>query len=335
MRQLLSSFAGAQSPGFRTGHKHACPDSMRVEWLKICSDGKRIGSGQRFMTQPIKSRKRRIPRSPHAKLFGTGELNPILKCSVIVAHPADEVVGAGCLISKLVDVTVLHVTDGAPDDMKYARAAGFQEREEYAEARRKECISALALANVPPDRIVDFQLKDQCASSCLASLTKRITTFLQQSAADIVVTHPFEGGHPDHDATAFATHAALRLMKDNGFRPPALFEMALHPGHDGKAKVPEFLPGPEKETTTLLLDERATALKQSMFECLQSQRESLNASPFGPEKFRQPETYDFTTPPNGGKLYYESFDWAPRWDEWQTLARQALEDLFSRQAVAR
>lgn len=286
------------------------------------------------MTQPIKSRKRRFPRSPHAKLFGTGDLNPILKCSVIVAHPADEVVGAGCLISKLVDVTVLHVTDGAPCDMEYARAAGFEERSEYAATRRQECISALAMANVPANRIVDLQLTDQCASNCLADLTRRITTFLQHSGADIVVTHPYEGGHPDHDATAFATHAAVRLMKRNGLRPPALFEMALHPGKDGKAKVPEFLPGPEKETTTLLLDERATALKQRMFECLQSQRESLNASPFGPEKFRQPEIYDFTTPPNGGTLYYESFDWAPRWDEWQSLARQALADLFPRKSVA-
>lgn len=283
------------------------------------------------MTQSIKTRKQRLPRSPHSKLFGTGDLNPILKCSVIVAHPADEVVGAGCLISKLVDVTVLHVTDGAPCDMEYARTAGFHEREEYAAARRNECISALAMANVPADRIVDLRLTDQCASNYLADLTMRITTFLQHSGADIVVTHPYEGGHPDHDATAFATHAAMRLMKRNGLRPPALFEMALHPGKDGKAKVPEFLPGQERETTTLLLDERATALKQRMFECLQSQRESLNASPFGPEKFRQPETYDFTTPPNGASLYYESFDWAPRWDEWQLLARQALADLFPRE----
>ncbi|MBC8031201.1 MAG: PIG-L family deacetylase [Pyrinomonadaceae bacterium] len=286
------------------------------------------------MTQPIKPGKRRTPRSPHAKLFGTGDLNPILKCSVIVAHPADEVVGAGCLISKLVDVTVLHITDGAPCDMQDAKAAGFKEREEYAAARKRECISALAMASVPEDRIIDFEVPNHCASNYLAELTKRITTFLQQSGADIVVTHPYEGGHPDHDATAFATHAALRLMKRNGFRPPALFEMALHPSTDSKAKVPEFLPGAERETTTLLLDERAMALKQRMFACFQSQRESLEVSPFGPEKFRQPVAYDFTTPPQEGKLHYESFDWAPRSDEWQSLARQALADLFPRNAAA-
>jgi len=275
-----------------------------------------------------------MPHSPHAKLFGTGDLNPALRCSVIVAHPADEVVGAGCLISKLLDVTVLHVTDGAPCDMEDAKAAGFKERTEYAEARKRECISALAIANVPEERIVDLEVLDHCASNNLTELTKRIASFLQSSAADIVVTHPYEGGHPDHDATAFATHAALRLMKRNGFRPPALFEMALHPSKDGKAKLPEFLPGAERETTTLVLDERAMELKQRMFACLQSQQESLKVSPVGAERFRQPIAYDFSTPPQEGELHYESFDWAPRCEEWLTLARQALADLFPRKAAA-
>jgi LmbE family N-acetylglucosaminyl deacetylase len=257
-----------------------------------------------------------------------------MHCSVIVAHPLDEVVGAGCLISKLVDVTILHVTDGAPCDMQDAQAAGFQERAEYAEARRQECISALAIANVPEERVVDLEVTAHCAPQCLAELTKKITTFLQQSGADIVVTHPYEGGHPDHDATAFATHAALRLMKENGLKPPVLFEMALHPGSDGIARVSEFLPGVKGETTTLLLDERARQLKQRMFDCFETQRESLQVSPVGPEKFRQPAAYDFSAPPRFGKLHYENFDWAPTGDEWRSLACKALTDLFPQQAEA-
>jgi LmbE family N-acetylglucosaminyl deacetylase len=251
-----------------------------------------------------------------------------MRCSVIVAHPADEVVGAGCLISKLADVTILHVTDGAPCDMRDAKAAGFKKRSEYAQARKRECLSALALANVPQERVIDFEVTDHCAPQYLADLTKRIATFLQQSSADIVVTHPYEGAHPDHDATAFATHAALRLMERNGFKAPVLFEMALHPSTDFKARVPEFLPGAAGETTTLLLDEKAQKLKQRMFACFETQKESLGVSPVGPEKFRQPATYDFSAPPQCGKLYYENFDWALRSDDWQTLARKALADLF-------
>lgn len=285
------------------------------------------------MTQPLKPARRKRNRSAHARLFGTGDLNPTTRCSVIVAHPADEIFGAGCLISKLVDVTILHVTDGAALDVTEAKTAGFNGPSEYAEARKKECLSALAIANVPEDRVVDFGITDHCASEYLSDLTRKITTFLQQSRADIVVTHPYEGGHPDHDATAFATHAAVRLMKQNGFSPPVLFEMALHPSRDGIGRVADFLPGSEGETTTLLLDERATELKQRMFACLESQRQSLDASRPGHEKFRKPAVYDFTVPPQPGKLHYEIFDWAPRSGDWQLLACSALGDLFPNPSV--
>src|ERR1041385_5485937 len=119
------------------------------------------------MTQPVRQVPRRRPRSAHAKLFGTGDLNRTMRCSVIVAHPADEVVGAGCLISKLFDVTVLHVTDGAPKDMQDAKAAGFNERAAYARARKEECLSALAIARVPEDRVIDLEIVDKTAFTCL------------------------------------------------------------------------------------------------------------------------------------------------------------------------
>src|SRR3979409_499803 len=116
------------------------------------------------MTQPFIPTKRKRVRSAHARLFGTGDLTRRMRCSVIVAHPADEVVGAGCLISKLVDVTVLHITDGAPCDMQDAEAAGFKDRTGYAQARRQECLAALAIANVPEDQVVDFAVTDHCAA---------------------------------------------------------------------------------------------------------------------------------------------------------------------------
>ncbi len=286
------------------------------------------------MTQPVRHTPLWKPRSARAKLFGTGDLNRTMRCSVIVAHPADEVVGAGCLISKLVDVTVLHVTDGAPRDMQDARAAGFEALADYARARKEECLAALAIANVPDNRVVELDIPDQRASACLADLTKKISTFLQQAAADIVVTHAYEGGHPDHDATAFATHAALRLMRQNGFKPPVLFEMGLHPSEDFKAKVPDFLSEAERETTTLLLDDDAREMKRRMFACFETQRESLDNSPIGPEKFRQPLAYDFSTPPQKGKLHYEKFDWAPTREEWQSLACDALANLFPQSAAS-
>ncbi len=280
------------------------------------------------MTEPIKSVRRKRDRSAHARLFGTGDLNPATRCSVIVAHPADEVVGAGCLISKLDDVTILHVTDGASPDLDLVSTSEWHNTAEYVEARRQECLSALALANVTKDRVIELDVPDHRAVQCLTDLARKIAAFLQQSGADIVVTHPYEGGHPDHDATAFATHAAIRLLAGGGLKPPALFEMALHPTSDFKARVPEFLPGGDGETTTLLLDDRSRELKRRMFECFETQKESLQISPFGPERFRKPPAYNFAAPPSSGKLHYENFDWAPSGQEWLSLANRALDDLF-------
>ena len=279
-------------------------------------------------TQPLKKPRWATKLSAHARLFGSGDSNSDTHCTVIAAHPGDEIVGAGCLISKLGNVSVVHVTDGARD-VEVARAAGFEDVASYAKARKQECVDALTLANVSEDHVIDFAAPDTSACDCLSDLTKRIAHHLQESRANIVLTHPYEGGHPDHDATALATHAALQLMKQNGFKPPTLFEMALHPGNDEISKVTEFLPGAEGETTTLVLDQRATELKRRMFECLKSQQQSIEASPWGYERFRLPPEYDFSAPPQKGRLHYENFDWAPRSEEWLVRARNAMNDLFS------
>jgi LmbE family N-acetylglucosaminyl deacetylase len=187
---------------------------------------------------------------------------------------------------------------------------------------------------VRPDQILELAGIDYYAPHFLSDLAKRITTFLQQSAPDIVITHPYEGGHPDHDSAAFATNAAVRLLERNGFAPPTIFEMALHPSKDGKERVLDFLPSAGRETTTLILDQKAYDLKRRMFECFASQREALKSNPLGPEKFRRPPAYDFMVPPQLGKLNYENFHGGITRDEWLALARQAWTDLFPEDAQA-
>ncbi|HSS22356.1 MAG TPA: PIG-L family deacetylase [Pyrinomonadaceae bacterium] len=276
------------------------------------------------MTLAIRPAKLTRRRSPHARLFGTGELAPGTRCAVIVAHPADEIVGAGCLISKLVDVSILHVTDGvAVENAERAK------RTQEVDALRQQCLMALAVANVPKDRIIDLWVPDHRAANQLADLTKRITTFLQQTGADIVLTHPYEGGHPDHDATSFASHAAVRLMIESGLRPPVIFELGLYPSNDEQNKITGFLPGSNGEVTTLVLDDRSRELKQRMVACLNGHGKHLNGAAIDSERFRRPPKYDFSVPPRKGKLHYENFDWAISAREWQALAGKALTQLFS------
>ena len=37
---------------------------------------------------------------------------------------------------------------------------------------------------------------------------------------DVVLTHAYEGGHSDHDATAFAVHLAAGVMRREGGKAP-------------------------------------------------------------------------------------------------------------------
>jgi LmbE family N-acetylglucosaminyl deacetylase len=251
---------------------------------------------------------------------------------VIVAHPNDEVIGAGGLISRLRDVTVLHVTDGVSDN-NHPAGPNFQ-REETARQLRKECGTALALANVNDERIVGFGVPWRQAPLHLTELTRRIAAFLKQTEPDIVLTHPYEGGHPDHDATAFATHAALHLLRRNGFTPPSVFEIALHPARDGKSRVLDFLPNDAAEITTLLLDKKTRELKRQMFECLADQPALQRENSFARERFRRPPRYNFEAPPNGGNVIYQELTRGLDSSKWSTLVSDAWSNLFPDESVS-
>jgi hypothetical protein len=70
-----------------------------------------------------------------------------------------------------------------------------------------------------------------------------------------------------------------------------------------------------------------------MYECFATQRKALKENPLGPERFRRPPPYDFTMPPQSGKLNYENFDREFTGHEWELLARKAWTDLFPDESV--
>jgi len=264
----------------------------------------------------------------HAYLFGSRYLRELAHCAVIVAHPDDEVVGAGSLIHKLNDVTIVHASNGAPRAAKILEKSEFLTPKDYGEARIKACACALAIAKIPAERIIEFGYMALDLPHRLMSLTRSVMAFLLNSSSEIVLTNAYDGGHPDHDATAFATHTAIDLIKRSGLKPPVIFEFGLYPDADSRTRVLDFLPGSGKETTIVVLDGKARKLKLQMFDCLSTQGGPLNASPFESEKFRRAPSYDFRRLPGCGAPHYESFDWGFSGDDWQDLACAALDQLF-------
>lgn len=72
--------------------------------------------------------------------------------AVIAAHPDEETLGLGARLALFGDWRLIHLTDGAPRDLRAARRAGCRTRAAYARVRRSELESALqALRAVPAE----------------------------------------------------------------------------------------------------------------------------------------------------------------------------------------
>ena len=258
---------------------------------------------------------------------GVDDPRPAPTTVIIVAHPDDEVVGAGARLPRLRQAVFVHVTDGAPYDLRDATANGFSTRHEYALARRQELIAALALAGIAPQQAHELGYVDQEATLYLADLSHRIATLLGDLQPTVVLTLPYEGGHPDHDATAFAVHAACRLLEQHRVLPPTLIEMTSY--HNGSQGIVghEFLPGTGDQVTTLVLSEAECDFKRRLLDCFPTQQHTLCWFSMDIECFRLAPRYDFTRPPHAGQLFYECFPWGMTGPRFRSLAHQAMQTL--------
>lgn len=251
-----------------------------------------------------------------------------LRAMIVVAHPDDETIGAGARLCQLPDVWVVEVTDGAPRNLDCAQRHGYASREAYAEARRKELHDALAVAGLPEDRLISLDFVDGEATLRLAELCVRITELIDTLRPDVILTHPYEGGHTDHDSTAFAVHLACGLLRREGVRPPAVVELTSYHARNGQKIVNEFLPHPRADRDKRLVelgdDERE--LKQRMFECFASQP-VIGEFRTDYEQFRPAPRYNFTRPPHEGLLNYERYGNPERGQAWRAQALRALKKL--------
>lgn len=268
----------------------------------------------------------KIELSFSLKELSPDRINPDLRSLVISAHPDDEVIGAGIQIRRLrnTKISFLEVTDGAPRDMEDATREGFSTWMEYSRARKKELECALERAGIRRPGIIWLDYPDKEACQNLIAITKKIMNCVKELRPEVIFTLPYEGGHPDHDSTAFCVHAGLKIMPAN--LRPFLIEYCSYSAGNGAFRH-DFLPVLDDNTVTVPLGSEETALKKKMVECFKTQLAMLKIFPLNVEKFRPAPLYDFTCPPHKGKLYYENFNWGATGKEWRRLARKALREL--------
>lgn len=260
-------------------------------------------------------------------------VTPNPRVLLIAAHPDDEAIGAGALLQDLPDATIVHVTDGAPAAEESARKRGFANREAYAAARRAEVISALKLVGIAEEQVRCLGFVDGEATFRMVELAHKVIDLMLELDPEIILTHPYEGGHTDHDACAFAVHLACGILRREGLEAPVVLEFTSYHNRGGKRIRAQFLPFWKVPERALELPVESQLVKARMFKKFTSQADCLKAFPVHVERFRMAPRYNFELPPHAGQLDYEKFCSSICGDEWRSRAEAALDLLRSRRRV--
>lgn len=243
---------------------------------------------------------------------------------VVAAHPDDETIGAGALLRTLPSAIVLHVTTGAPDDERLVPEL-YRGAADYAAVRRREALAALALAGLAPERVRAWDYIDQRAVYSLPALARQLAGLYAQWQPQLVITHPYEGGHPDHDSCAFAAHAAAALAGRDR-EPPLLVEMTSYHAPGGVWVTGEFLTD-DGPIWDLELTARESARKRAMLAAYASQADVLVAFGTSRERFRPAPPYDFSRPPHAPPVLYDSMGLSLTSRELSALTVEASDEL--------
>lgn len=214
-------------------------------------------------------------------------------------------------------VALVYTTNGAPS-RGAAEARGLRNIREYAAARANEAREALALTAIPVEfhflRFIDRRLTWN-----LVAAVGKIALLLKKIRPDVVLTHAYEGGHPDHDATAFAVHSAVQVSRVVA----PIWEMTGYHCASGSPECGAFIPYPGVSELNISTTPGDLERKRTMLACFRSQQGRMPLIPLDHERFRAAPAYDFTAPPHTGRLHYEHCDWGMTAERWREFVRIA------------
>jgi LmbE family N-acetylglucosaminyl deacetylase len=238
--------------------------------------------------------------------------------AIVTAHPDDETLAFGALMRRLQGVRMVLATDGSPRDMLTQRVLGFDSVEAYRDARHAELTAALALAGVPVSALTRLEFPDKEAARNLGAFAAALRAFFATGGIRAVLTHAYEGGHPDHDAVAAAVALATRGSAIE------VVESPFYRARNGRFAVQSFAPIEGARVVETPLTAEDAAHKLAMVACYPSQAALLRG--FRPrfERFRPMPAYDFRRPPNGGEIDYEKLFFP--WSEWADATAHAFAD---------
>lgn len=253
---------------------------------------------------------------------------PMPPALLFFAHPDDETIALGARLSRFSNAHLVHVTDGVPHNESAFRTHGFNSLNEYRDARREELGHVLATAGIAEISRECLDVPDQEASLQLTWLTRRLLLLLHMYQPDVIFTHPYEGGHPDHDACAFAVHHAVELMRFRREPEPLIVEAPFyHAGRNGM-ETGTFLAA-DRETPELRypLSGAEQERRQALLNAFTTQRGTLRSFATDEERYRIAPSYEFRRPPHAGEVFYDQHPWGMTSNAFCELAWEADDAL--------
>lgn len=225
-----------------------------------------------------------------------------MRVLIAVAHADDEVLGCFSVMASCEEheVFVLHATNSTPLNPMYATRAGFATIGEYEIARRAEMLCALDAAGFPRERWRALPIADQGTPDHVSAIREAAASY----QADVIYTHAYEGGHPDHDAMAYAMSVFPNVVEFPIYHADEAGEMRCGRFYDGEASEVVALGG------------ELLARKRAALDCFATQQRVIVRLPATPELFRPMRKYDFDKPPHEGRLYYEVRGHGWTWADW-------------------
>lgn len=247
---------------------------------------------------------------------------------LVFAHPGDETIGVGGRLDQLAGALLVCVTDGVPRYPQPVEPEASASRAGAVRARAAELDRVVELAGIPPDKVQRLGLVEGEAAWHMPTLVDQLVELIIAWRPEVILTHAYEGGHPDHDTTALATHCARALLTRERGPVPTLVEMAgYHSDGLGGRRSGCFLPDPACPIAQAPLSAAQQDRKRRLMLAYATRPVELPELSLAVERFRIAPAYDFQEPPHSGRLYYEHAGRGIAGWQWRGLARSTLEPL--------